>query len=454
MNAVRAAGWWTCLGLSAALAGPAFGQSRVNVQGRGAAAGAGDDGGELALPDIAAIERGAQARASVSFGGPLVTGGEASGPGAPGGPSVPTLPSSVPGGVASGPRESRGVTRLQSAQPAPEFPAGIYGLDHLAAEAGPPGGAPAGPAPEHHVVAKGDTLWSLCQGYFGDPWCWPRLWALNPHVTNPHWIFPGDVVRLRAPGEAPPPPPSTGYAITTNRRGSLDSRAVSLRAVGFVEASSMAESGRITGSREEKIMLATGDQAYVAFPAGKPLRAGERYTVFVAEKDHPVRDPDTGRTLGYLVKVYGDILVDQVTEKNVARGTLLDAVQPIERGFAVSPHVRQFRRVEPRPAAVSLEARVVASFTPVNMLSADTFVVLGRGKKDGLEVGNRSFVVRRGDGYRPVMDTWDSYDPNFPKEVVGELWVVDVAETTAIAWIARTSKEIRVGELTELRRGY
>ena len=45
-------------------------------------------------------------------------------------------------------------------------------------------------------------------------------------------------------------------------------------------------------------------------------------------------------------------------------------------------------------------------------------------------------------------------DPAFPKEVVGELWVIDVREGASVAWIARSSKELRVGETTEMRKGY
>ena len=33
----------------------------------------------------------------------------------------------------------------------------------------------------------------------------------------------------------------------------------------------------ITGSREEKIMLSQGDQAYIEFPKDAPLHAGERF---------------------------------------------------------------------------------------------------------------------------------------------------------------------------------
>jgi hypothetical protein len=154
------------------------------------------------------------------------------------------------------------------------------------------------------------------------------------------------------------------------------------------------------------------------------------------------------------VRVLGDLVVDQIAERNMARGTLVDLVEPVERGATVSPFIRQFKRLEPQASQVNLEARVLAAFSPANMLAAETFVVLGRGRKDGVEVGNRSFVVRRGDGYRPVMEAWDTFDGDFPKEVVGELWVVDVRENSSIAWIARSTKEIRVGEITELRKGH
>ena len=55
--------------------------------------------------------------------------------------------------------------------------------------------------PEEYLVEEGDTLWDVCEYYFGEPRRWPTVWALNPHITNPHWIYPGDILRLRLPGE-------------------------------------------------------------------------------------------------------------------------------------------------------------------------------------------------------------------------------------------------------------
>jgi hypothetical protein len=242
--------------------------------------------------------------------------------------------------------------------------------------------------------------------------------------------------------------------ISSSRSGSFDSKAVVLREIGFVEPAALAESGRLTGSREEKILLATGDQAYVGFPKERPLQAGERYTVFVPDTDHPLRAPGSEKIIGYLVRVYGDIVVDQIAEGNVARGTLTDLINPVERGYAVSSRVKQWKRIEPQPSEVNVETRIVASFTPTILLATENFVVLAAGGRAGLQVGNRAFVVRRGDGQRDVMEDWDRQEPGYPKDVVAELWILDVKDEASVAWVAKTNKELRVGELTEVRRGH
>jgi hypothetical protein len=323
--------------------------------------------------------------------------------------------------------------------------------------------APAGgPTPELHVVQKGDTLWSLCSKYFNDPWRWPRLWAANPVITNPHWIFPGDIIRLggadasaMAPAPSTPAAPAPRKGLTAvNRLNAYDGNAVLLRELGFIEANDLDQAATITGSREEKMMLSTNDQAYLRYPKETMLRAGERYSVFTTDSDQPVVDSATGKSYGYLVRILGDIVVNQIAENDVARGTLVSTVSPIERGARVSPFMTQFKRIEPRPSAVNLEARVIATFAPNSLLGTGHFVVLNRGQRDGVQVGNRTFVIRRGDGYRARLQSWEIHDPESPREVVGEILVVDVRDDASVAWIARSSKELKVGELTEMRKGH
>ncbi|MBN2577049.1 MAG: LysM peptidoglycan-binding domain-containing protein [Deltaproteobacteria bacterium] len=352
--------------------------------------------------------------------------------------------------------------RIESTAESLSAPGGVLGMDSQAGEsketitAAPTGG----PVPELHVVAKGDTLWSLCSRYFGDPWRWPRLWAANPVITNPHWIFPGDVIRLGEGGGAMPLAPSEpaeaprSGMTSVNRVGAERGNAVLLRELGFIESRDLEQAGTISGSREEKIMLTSGDQAYLIYPEKHPLRAGERYSVFETDTDHPVIDATSGKTYGYLVRIQGDLIVNQIAENNIARATLVDTAQPIERGARVSAFVRQFKRIEPRPSNVTLEARVITTFEPNILLGHGHFVILNRGKKDGVQVGNRTFVIRRGDGYRATLEAWEKHDPSMPREVVAEILVVDVRDNASVAWIARSSKELKVGEITEMRKGY
>jgi hypothetical protein len=318
--------------------------------------------------------------------------------------------------------------------------------------------------PEIHVVQRGDTLWDICGYYFSDPWQWPRVWSYNPTITNPHWIYPGDQIRL-APGggggggEAPAvvtpepgePPAPSARVVAAVRRTSFD-----LRQLAFIDNEELEWAGRIVGSPEERNMLAKGDEVYLDYPAGKAPQVGQRYAIY--DGLEPVKQPSSGQVIGNYVRLYGEVQVLEVKKGRKARATIVYGTDVIERGMHVGPTRTQFKDVQPVAAQRDLEGQVVAILTTTEdqeLSGGRQVVILDRGSQQGLVVGNRLKVLRRGDGriHKGKRTTAGEDDRDFPDAVRGVVIVVAVDKSTAVALIVTADAEIEVGDHALMRQG-
>jgi len=166
--------------------------------------------------------------------------------------------------------------------------------------------------PHTYTVRPGESLSLLSQRFTGDPMGWPKLWALNPDIPNPNRIRPGQVIRVSGPpakeekitpvpeaaAESPRRPgPRPLVAVRGMSRPLTRPAAPRLRQLSFVDEGTLRATGTINGSPEEKIMLATGDQAYVQFPEGQAPKPPARYSVYQVDTTHPVREPGSNVTV-------------------------------------------------------------------------------------------------------------------------------------------------------------
>jgi LysM domain len=323
--------------------------------------------------------------------------------------------------------------------------------------------------PDPYVVRKGDTLWGICDTYFHNPYQWPRVWSFNPQLQNPHWIYPGDLIRLRSGG------PTATSAVTPAGDGSsfVDKRrqvvpqTIFLRDVGFIDDDQKDDWGTITGASVDKMFLTDTDEVYVRIGPGHDVHIGQELTIF-----RPIRNAGEGK----LVQIQGTVRVDQWDPStHIARGIISETLDVVERGARIGPVGRRFNVVPPARNDKDVVANVLASVYPHNFYGQNQVVFIDKGSDDGLKPGNRLFVIRRGDawhkslasdvaGNRIALES-DSpasiervpgppSDAKLPEEVLGELRVLTTRPHSSACLVTQSRSEIELGDDAVARKGY
>lgn len=321
--------------------------------------------------------------------------------------------------------------------------------------------------PELYVIKKGDTLWDITDRHYGDPYAWPKVWSFNPEITNPHWIYPDERIRLRgAGGETAEALPSAKASSAATRRSGLtrgrtEGISITLRDEGYLDPEALAQSGIIVGSPEEHMLLSNYDDCYVKFDKDVDVAPGQELTVF-----QEVNKKERGKLEeGTLVRLFGTVRVHSYDrEKRLAKARITDAIDPIERGYRVGAVVRRFSMGDARRNDKNVEAKVVATLRPRELLAEQQLIFVDVGAEQGVAVGNRFFLLEKGDRWRREIPARPermgaSADPDadpdeLPEEIVAEARVVDVRRNTSALLVTRSIREVTIGERAEMRAGY
>jgi hypothetical protein len=316
-----------------------------------------------------------------------------------------------------------------------------------------------GVTPELHVVRRGDTLWDICWYYFNDPWQWPKVWSYNGQITNPHWIYPGDLVRLLPkgflsvvtddPGLEPETDPGAAPAIdapTPVRR-----QDVSVRQVAFIDKKHLDSAMFIVGSVDDKELLSAGDEVYVSYPEDKIPKVGERHSIYA--EDQKIEHKD--KVIGSYVRIVGELQITSVKQDKRAQGRIVSSNTEVTRGQRVGPLLRQFKTVPPTRNEVDAQGTIVAMLTSDQLIGQGEVVFMDLGKGSGIKVGNRLFVVRRGDAFVADADPGGVVgqdDRAFPARALGQVVVVQVGDTLSVGLVDRSVEEMGVGDLVMMRK--
>ncbi len=319
-------------------------------------------------------------------------------------------------------------------------------------------------ASETYTVRTGDTLWDLSQRFLGNPWYWPKVWSYNPEIENPHWIYPGNVIRFYPSSEQAPaqveaadaPQNELGEVSMGSLRSGEDDDVVAvtagikigyvaprrsfLRQDGLITRRELDDAGVIEKAWAEKEMLSTYDKVYLRFKNKGAVRLGERYSIFRTGSE--VKHPITGQKYGYLTRIVGTLRIEALGDGMVT-GLIEQTFDDIARGDFVGPLGSFDKQVIAKSATRSIQGVILASLVPnVPLIGEHHVVFIDRGSKDGVEEGNLFSVIRRGD----PLDSTEGDPKRFPPEDVATIVVVDVKEAASAALVIRSVRELEVGE--------
>ena len=300
-----------------------------------------------------------------------------------------------------------------------------------------------------YMIEDGDTLWELCDVFFGDPWYWPNLWSYNPQLTSPHWIYPGDIIQVREPR----PLERTTLVWSESRySGRKSEMEILARYVGYMPTKPFEASGQIKWAREQHQTLGEYDEIYVEFGVDTKVKRGDRFTIYREEDE--LEHPETGDLVGHRIRHLGVARVLDA-DQHYVKALILRSYEEIQRGDLITSIFPHSWVVGPVTNKSEVSATLVDFFGPGTLAGQFQYVYVDRGRNDGVERGNRFVIRRRGDGAWDDENEDDDFELEaFPYERVGEVMIVESFESSSLGVVATSIGELSVGEQLFMPKDY
>ena len=315
--------------------------------------------------------------------------------------------------------------------------------------------------PQAHTVKRGDTLWAISGQYYRSSYAWPQVWSRNPQILNPHWIYPGDRVRLRDENK-----PFRGNALAP--------KTIHLRDIGWIDDPEKDAWGELVGAPGEHMMLADDQEAYVQMDEGRDVKIGDKLTIFRPLKTARKK----GEARGEVVSVRGTVRVDRYNRNTgMAKVTIIESLDVVERGNLIGPVQRQFLTVPPVPSDKNLDVSIIASLYPHEVFGDAQILFIDKGKAEGVYPGMRFFALERKDKWVESLKTTTEFartrsrtdidemaqvykiptggpEEDYPDETYAELRVLTTREHTAVCMIVAAKHELERDAYLVARKGY
>lgn len=253
--------------------------------------------------------------------------------------------------------------------------------------------------PSFYTVVKGDTLWGISGMYLENPEMWSYLWQVNPDVTNPNLIHPGDKLHLSwrygQPNLKAKPTVKLSPRVRVIKRQPtpvIDEGIVLpyLESLLLLNKNKVAKSSRVLGTSsglkllsQQALLYVSGHQTHKAWGLYRIVNEFSRdEQVMVAVKKI------ASATLAISDEEFSGLVVDDQRQEILVDDIALPFVEEQQEVVDIA--------LTPKPAPFGLETHILGAFDDVHFAANGQVVVIDRGRDDGLTKGSHFSLFNQG----------------------------------------------------------
>jgi LysM repeat protein len=194
----------------------------------------------------------------------------------------------------------------------------------------------------------------------------------------------------------------------------------------------------IGGNNPGQLYFTTGDIVYTKGYIGQ---VGDRVSIY--SKYRQVIDPDSKENLGNEVRYNGDGLVTQVGPvSTISLTNVVNQITDLDRVDTL--HDEPIPEIVPHPSDQIITGKIVALYDAITSTAEDNSVVINRGSRDGVELGQVYDITDT----RKIVDPDSNQDkPRYlilPPQTIGELLIYKVYDKISFGLITDSSEPINL----------
>jgi hypothetical protein len=295
----------------------------------------------------------------------------------------------------------------------------------------------------YYTVQKKDTLWDLSQRFSDSPWLWPDLWKENNQILNPHRIYPGMRIRLfhQAGVES--------YVVKTAEKKPLSQQEPEppkerpyyyyspIESIGFISKTPVTPHGYIFKSKDDKIMISTGDLVYIMQQNDMPYALGDKYAVY--RTLDPLTDTKTKAHIG--VQHYLTGVVEIINkEPRFAIAKVIQSFRNIGINDLLIPYKKRDPKIILTASQPGLNGKILLTEEQDTLMGGNTIAFINKGQEDGVEIGQSYSIY-----YQEKEKIGKKQDLLLPPVIYGTLLVLHTESTTSTVIITNAEKTVYSG---------